>query len=209
MLNFPWIKFSRLVSLLYVRQTWKTTAPRNISFTCNLVLPKETLITWNLKWNSQIPALLPSFLYIDLSLCSVYAFSSLGDSNRVVVSVSIDCSLSLWGDTSFHHKVFDHSHTDWDYFHDHLTIWVLHAATSLYELVQILIDVSVPCVWQEKLLETISFVCTNRINLVCLWPILTRQRITGKEFLDLLNSFMLLKQRSFSPPRNLALITFN
>ena len=31
LLNFPWIKFSRLVSLLYVRQTWKTQLHLEIS----------------------------------------------------------------------------------------------------------------------------------------------------------------------------------
>ena len=48
------------------------------------------------------------------------AFPPLGNSDHVVVSVSIDFPSSPQQDTSFHCIAYDYSRADWDCFHDHL-----------------------------------------------------------------------------------------
>ena len=46
--------------------------------------------TWIPDCNSHSPALLDLFLFSDASICSAMAFPPLENSDRVVVSVSID-----------------------------------------------------------------------------------------------------------------------
>ena len=48
------------------------------------------------------------------------AFPPLGNSDHVVVSVSIDFPISTKQDTQFHCVAYDYSRADWDAFHDHL-----------------------------------------------------------------------------------------
>ena len=48
------------------------------------------------------------------------AFPPLGNSNHVVISVSIDCPSNSKGDTPFHPIAHDYSHADWDNLHDNL-----------------------------------------------------------------------------------------
>ena len=47
-------------------------------------------------------------------------FPPLGNSDHVVVSVSIDFPINSKQDTSFHHMVYDYSCADWDDLRNHL-----------------------------------------------------------------------------------------
>ena len=53
--------------------------------------------------DSQSPALLDFFLSSDASICSTMAFPPLGNSDHVVVSVSIEFPINLKQDAPFHH----------------------------------------------------------------------------------------------------------
>ena len=68
--------------------------------------------------DSHNPALLDLFLTSDTSICSTMAFPPLGNSNHVVVSVSIDFPTNLQRDAPFHHIANDYSRADWDGLHD-------------------------------------------------------------------------------------------
>ena len=70
--------------------------------------------------HSHMPALLDLFLSSHASICSAMAFPPLGNSDHVVISVSIDFpSYSKW-DAPFHRIVYDYSYSDWDGLRDHL-----------------------------------------------------------------------------------------
>ena len=70
--------------------------------------------------HSHMPAILDLFLSSHASICSAMAFPPLGNSDHVVISVSIDFpSYSKW-DAPFHRIVYDYSHSDWDGLRDHL-----------------------------------------------------------------------------------------
>ena len=56
----------------------------------------------------------------DASICSTMAFPPLGNSDHVVVSVSIDFPINSKRDTQFHHVPYDYSHADWGGLCDHL-----------------------------------------------------------------------------------------
>ena len=66
------------------------------------------------------PALLDLFLSSDASICSAMAFSPLGNSAHVLVSVYIDVPSNSQRDAQFHCIVYDYSHADWDGLYDHL-----------------------------------------------------------------------------------------
>ena len=70
--------------------------------------------------DSHSPALLDSFLPSDASICSTMAFSPLGNSDHVVVSVSIDFPTNSQQDAPFHRIAYDYSRADWDGLRDHL-----------------------------------------------------------------------------------------
>ena len=70
--------------------------------------------------DSHSPAPLDFFLSSDASICSTMAFSPLGNSDHVVVSVSIDFPSNLQRDASFHCIAYDYSRVDWDSLSDHL-----------------------------------------------------------------------------------------
>ena len=100
--------------------------------------------------DSRSSALLDFFLSSDTSIYTIMAFPPLGNSDHVVVSVSIDFpSYSQW-DAPFHHIAHDYSHADWDRHCDHLKdvpwedIFKLSAsagASEFCEWVQVEIDV--------------------------------------------------------------------
>ena len=48
------------------------------------------------------------------------AFPPLGNSDHVVVSVSIDFPINSKQDTPFNCVAYDYSHADWDSLYDHL-----------------------------------------------------------------------------------------
>ena len=88
------------------------------------------------------------------------AFPPLGNSDHVVVSVSIDFPINSKQDTPFPCVAYDYSHADWDGLRDHLRdvpwedIFKLSAsaaASELCEWVQVGIDVYIPhCKYQVK-----------------------------------------------------------
>ena len=70
--------------------------------------------------NSHSPALLDLFISSDVSICSTMAFPPLGNSDHVVVSVSIDFPINSKRDAPFHRIAYDYSRADWDGLRDHL-----------------------------------------------------------------------------------------
>ena len=80
-----------------------------------------TLLSWlTFLLGSHSPALLDFFLSSDASICSTMAFPPLGNSDHVVVSVSIDFPTNSQSDARFHCIAYDYSHADWDALCDHL-----------------------------------------------------------------------------------------
>ena len=80
-------------------------------------------------------------------------FPPLGNSDHVVISVSIDFPINSKQDTLFHCVVYDYSRADWDGLRDHLRdvpwedIFKLSAsaaASEFCEWVQVGIDVCIP-----------------------------------------------------------------
>ena len=103
--------------------------------------------------DSDSPALLDLFISSDTSICSTMAFAPLGNSDHVVVSVSIEFSTNSQQDAPFHRIAFDYSRADWDGLCYHLrdVPWedifkfgASAAASELCEWVQVGIDVSIP-----------------------------------------------------------------
>ena len=103
--------------------------------------------------DSHSPALLDLFLSSDASICSTMAFPPLGNSDHVVVSVSIDFPTNSQQDAPFHRIAYDYSRADWDGLRDHLRdvpwedIFKLGASAAAREFsqwVQVGIDVYIP-----------------------------------------------------------------
>ena len=102
---------------------------------------------------SHSPALLDLFLSSDASICSAMTFPPLGNSDHVVVSVSIDFPTNSQQDVPFHRIAYDYSLADCDGLQDHLrdVPWVDNfklsvsaAASEFCEWVQVGIDVYIP-----------------------------------------------------------------
>ena len=102
--------------------------------------------------DSHSPAFLDLFISSDASICSTMAFPLLGNSDHVVVSVSIDFPINSKQDTPFHRVACDYSRADWDGLCDHLRdvpwedIFKLSAsaaASEFCEWFQVGIDVSI------------------------------------------------------------------
>ena len=70
--------------------------------------------------NSHSPAFLDLFISSDASICSAMAFPPLGNSDHVVLSVSIDFPSNSKWDAPFHRISYDYSRADWDDLRDHL-----------------------------------------------------------------------------------------
>ena len=64
--------------------------------------------------HSHSPALLDLFISSDGRICSTMAFPPLGNSDHVVVLVSIDFSSNTKGDVPFDRIAYDYSRADWD-----------------------------------------------------------------------------------------------
>ena len=103
--------------------------------------------------DSHNPALLDLFISSDASICSAMAFPPLGNSDHVIVSVSIDFPTNSQQDAPFHRIVSYYSRADWDDLHDHLRdvpwddifkLGASAAATKFCEWVQVGIDVYIP-----------------------------------------------------------------
>ena len=63
--------------------------------------------------DSHSPALLDFFISSDSSICSTMAFPPLGNSDHVVVSVSIDFPINSKQDAPFHRVAYDYCRADW------------------------------------------------------------------------------------------------
>ena len=109
--------------------------------------------TWIPGCNSHSPALLKLFLSSDTGICSTMAFPPLGNSDHVVVSVSIDFPSNSQRNAPFHCIVYDYYHADWDGLRDHLrdapwedifTLCASATASEFCEWVQVGIDVYIP-----------------------------------------------------------------
>ena len=69
--------------------------------------------TWISDCDSHSPVLLDLLLSSDASICSTMAFPSLGNSDHVVVSVSINFPSHSQQNTLFHCRAYDYSRTDY------------------------------------------------------------------------------------------------
>ena len=69
---------------------------------------------------SHSPALLDLFISSNASICSTMTFPPLGNSDHVVVSVSINFPTNSKQDAPFHHRAYDCSRVDWGGLCDHL-----------------------------------------------------------------------------------------
>ena len=103
--------------------------------------------------DSYGPALLNLLLPSDTSICSTMAFSPQGNSDHVLVSVSIDFPSNSQQDAPFHRRAYDYSRTDWDGLPDHLRditwenifkLGAFAAASEFCEWVRVGIDVYIP-----------------------------------------------------------------
>ena len=103
--------------------------------------------------DSHSPALLDLFISSDASIYSTMAFRPLGNSDHVVVSVSIDFPSNSQQDAPFHCIAYDYSCADWDGLRDHLRdvpwedifkLGASAAASEFCEWVQVGIDVYIP-----------------------------------------------------------------
>ena len=103
--------------------------------------------------DSHSPALLDLFLSSDASICSAMAFPPLGNSDHVVVSVSINFPTNSQQDAPFHRIAYDYSCADWEGLRDHLrdVPWedifkfgASAAASEFCEWIQVGIDVYTP-----------------------------------------------------------------
>ena len=70
--------------------------------------------------DSHSPALLDLSFSSDTTICSILAFLPLGNSDHVVVSVSIEFPSDSQQDALIYCIAYDYSHADWDGLHDHL-----------------------------------------------------------------------------------------
>ena len=104
-------------------------------------------------YDSHSPALLDLFLSSDANICCTMVFSPLGNSDHVVVSVSIDFPTNSQQDVPFHRIAYDYSRADSDGLRDHLRdvrwedIFKLDASAAASEFckwVQVGIDVYIP-----------------------------------------------------------------
>ena len=66
--------------------------------------------TWIPDCHSHSPVLLDLLLSSDASICFTMAFPPLGNSDHVVVSVSIGFPTNSQQDAPFHHKAYDYPH---------------------------------------------------------------------------------------------------
>ena len=138
---------------------------------------------------TRSPAILDLFISSDASICCTTAFPPLGNSDHVVVSVSLDFPSNSKRDAPFHRIAYDYLLPDWGGLRDHLrdgpwenffNFSASTAASELYEWVQVGIEVYITHPkYQFKLHLPLSisaasaaaithrnhfFVCTSRTN---------------------------------------------
>ena len=103
--------------------------------------------------DSHSPALLDLFISSNASICSAIAFPPLGNSDHIVVSVSIDFPSNSQRDAPFQRIACDYSRADWDGLHNHLRdvpwedsfkLGASAAASEFCKNLQVEIDVYIP-----------------------------------------------------------------
>ena len=102
------LMFLSLVTLMSIIRTGLPILAELIDLTQMVNFP-----TWIPDCDSHGPALLDLFLTSDASICSTMAFPPLGNSDHVVVSVSIDFPSNSQWDAPFHCITNDYSFADW------------------------------------------------------------------------------------------------
>ena len=124
-----------------------------IIFLSQMILLRRLTFLLGSQTDSHSPALLDLFISSDASICSTMAFPPLGNSNHVVVSVSIDFLANSQQDAPFHRIAYDCSRADWDGLRDHLRgvpwedifkLGASAAAREFCEWVQVGIDLYIP-----------------------------------------------------------------
>ena len=109
--------------------------------------------TWIPDCDSHPPAFLDISLSSEPTICSTMDFLPLGNSDHVVVSVSIDFPINLKQDVRSHCIAYDYSRSDWDGLSDHLrdVLWddifklsASSAASEFCECVKVGIDAYIP-----------------------------------------------------------------
>ena len=76
--------------------------------------------TWIPDCDSHSPVLSDLFISSDTNICSTLAFPPLGNSDHVVVLVSIDFPINSKQGAPLHRLAYDYSCADWDGLCDHL-----------------------------------------------------------------------------------------
>ena len=172
------------------------------------------------------------YLFLDTSICSTMAFPPSGNSEHVVVSVSIDVPSNSQQDALFHRIDYDYSCADWDSLCDHLRdvpwedifkLGTLAAGGEFCEWVQVGIDVYIPYrKYQVKPYSSSWFSAASAAAIVHRnhsFRLYQKDKSSDskvklrqasnccKRVLKLPNLHMLTKQRR-SLPKNLALRTF-
>ena len=84
------------------------------------LLRQLTFLLGSLTVLSYSPAFLIFFLSSDPSICSEMAFSVLGNSGHLYVSIFIDFPIDTKGGAPFHCAAFDYTQVDWDGLYDNL-----------------------------------------------------------------------------------------
>ena len=93
--------------------------------------------TWILGCDSHRPVLLDLFISSEASICSTMTFPPLGNSDHVVVPVSIDFPSHSKQNALFHHIAYNNSGANWDDHCDHLRYvpWIPLNSVLLQQLV--------------------------------------------------------------------------
>ena len=95
------------------------------------------ITSWIPDCDSHSPPLLDLFISSDARICSTMAFPPLGNSDHVVVSVSIDFMPNSKRDTPFHRIDYDYSCADWTV---SVIIWeMLHGRISINSILLLLL----------------------------------------------------------------------
>ena len=142
-----------LETLTYIVRTASGELCYNFSISNDLT----QMVNFPTQIPTQSPALLDLLLSSDASICS---FPPLGNSDHIVVSVSIEFPSNSQRDVPFHHIAYDYSCAHWDGLHDHLRAapWedtfklsASAAASEFCDWFQVGIDVYIPhCKYQVK-----------------------------------------------------------
>ena len=114
-------------------------------------------------------ALLDFFLSSDASVCFTMAFHPLGNSDHVVVSVSIAFLINSKQHAPFHRVAYDCSRADWDGLCNHLRdVPCKDIFRFRLELMYMSLIVSIRSnlTHLHGFIEITFFICTNRINLL-------------------------------------------